>query len=55
MVKKGDKYKCEDCGIVLLVDNACGCGPCDIVCCGEPMKKVEEKPTKPEAKPVKKK
>ena len=42
-LKKGDKYKCEDCGIVLLVDTPCGCAACDIICCGKPMKKVEAK------------
>ncbi|MFB0561350.1 MAG: hypothetical protein ACETWM_09085 [Candidatus Lokiarchaeia archaeon] len=43
MVKKGDKYKCEDCGIVLIVEDPCGCAPCDIICCDAPMKQVKEK------------
>ena len=42
-LRKGDKYKCEDCGIVLLVDTPCGCAACDVICCGKPMKKVETK------------
>ncbi len=47
--KKGEKYKCDECGLVVLVQDACGCGDCDIVCCGVPMKAVKEEP-KPKAK-----
>jgi hypothetical protein len=43
--KKGEKYKCEDCGLVVLVEDPCGCESCEIVCCGEPMKPVSEKQT----------
>ncbi|MEM2102939.1 MAG: hypothetical protein QXM22_05445 [Candidatus Bathyarchaeia archaeon] len=50
MAKKGSKYKCEECGVVVVVDNPCACAPCDLICCGVPMKEV-----KPEAaKKVKK-
>ncbi len=36
---KGSKYTCDECGIVVSVDEACGCvDACDLVCCGEPMK-----------------
>jgi len=49
MVKKGDKYECENCGIVVMVDEPCGCTPCDIVCCGVPMTAAKPK-TKPKAK-----
>ena len=36
---KGSKYTCDECGIVVSVDEACGCvDVCDLVCCGEPMK-----------------
>ena len=53
--KKGDKYQCEDCGLVLMVDEPCGCEPCEIVCCGTPMKPVKEpqkaKPKTNTAKP----
>jgi hypothetical protein len=48
MAKKGAKYKCEECGLVVVVDAACGCAPCDLICCGVPMK--EQKATKPVAK-----
>jgi len=39
MPKKGEKYECETCGIVVTVDEECGCEVCDLVCCGAPMKK----------------
>ncbi|MGB7055479.1 MAG: hypothetical protein WBE28_09190 [bacterium] len=39
-IKKGDKYRCGVCGLVIKVDDACGCvNMCDIVCCDKPMKK----------------
>ncbi len=38
-VARGDSYACEVCGLIVTVDEACGCvETCDIVCCGEPMK-----------------
>jgi len=37
-VKKGTKYACASCGMVLVVDRACSCDRCDIICCGEDMK-----------------
>lgn len=37
--KKGSRYSCNVCGIIISVDNECGCvDACDIVCCGEQMK-----------------
>jgi len=37
-VKKGDRYACDVCGLVVSVDSACGCArSCDIICCDEPM------------------
>ena len=44
MAKKGDKYKCGECGLVVVVDETCGCSPCDLICCGAPMKEVKPKP-----------
>ncbi len=44
--KKGDKYECEECGLVVRVENPCGgcdCEPCEVVCCSKPMKSVAEK------------
>ena len=37
--KKGSRYGCQVCGLVVTVDNLCGClESCDIVCCGQEMK-----------------
>jgi hypothetical protein len=39
-IKKGDRYQCGICGLVVKVDDTCGCvDMCDIVCCDKPMKK----------------
>ena len=46
--KKGDKYKCEECGLVVIVDDTCGCSECELICCDVPMKPVKE--AKPKAK-----
>ena len=46
--KKSVKYKCEDCGLVVVVEDACGCSEYDLICCGAPMKPV--KGAKPKAK-----
>ena len=36
---KKARYSCEACGLLITVDNVCGCvDACDIVCCGESMK-----------------
>ncbi len=50
--KKGERYKCDECGLVLLVEDECGCDDCDVVCCGAPMKpfKVEKKTVMAKAK-----
>ncbi len=43
-VTKGSSYGCEVCGLVVTVDEDCGCvETCDIVCCGEPMKAAKPK------------
>ncbi|MDD1770523.1 MAG: hypothetical protein LUO79_05505 [Methanomassiliicoccales archaeon] len=54
--KKGEKYKCEECGMVVVVEDVCGCEECELVCCETPMKKVKA-PAKKAAKkkPAKKK
>jgi len=41
MTKKGDRYECGTCGVVMVVEDACGCSECDVVCCGAPMKPVK--------------
>jgi len=38
--KKGEKYKCEVCGVKITVDE--DCEVCDILCCGKQLKKIEE-------------
>jgi hypothetical protein len=39
-VKAGDQYKCSVCGLVVSVDETCGCvQKCDIICCEAQMKK----------------
>jgi Desulfoferrodoxin, N-terminal domain len=49
--KKGDKYKCEECGLVMVVEDPCGCEATEIVCCDQPMKPVKEtKKAKPSPK-----
>jgi galactitol-specific phosphotransferase system IIB component len=36
---KKQRYTCEACGLVVSVDEACGCvDACDIICCGTEMK-----------------
>ena len=40
--KKGEQYKCDECGLVVLVEDPCGCeDTCELVCCGAPMKQVK--------------
>jgi len=39
LAKKGDKYKCDSCGIVVVIDEDCGCTECDLVCCEGSMEK----------------
>ena len=36
--KKGTKYACDLCGLVVSVDTACGCEEVDLLCCSEPMR-----------------
>ena len=37
-IEKGSRYVCETCGLVVRVDEVCGCvDVCDIICCGEQM------------------
>jgi hypothetical protein len=35
--KKGDYLSCDECGLVVVVDEACGCATAEVICCGEPM------------------
>ncbi len=46
-VMKGNKYMCRECGLVVAVDETCGCvDVCDILCCGEQMVKKVRKAKK---------
>ncbi len=36
-VKKGDVFSCNACGLIISVDEACGCATTELVCCDEPM------------------
>jgi hypothetical protein len=39
--KKGDRFECEECGLVILVENPCCCSAsCKITCCGKPLKLI---------------
>jgi hypothetical protein len=31
--KQGDIFSCTECGLVVMVDEACGCAAAEIVCC----------------------
>jgi len=51
--KKGEKYACPECGLVIVIeDDGCECQECDVVCCTVPMELVE-KPKKAAAKKAK--
>jgi hypothetical protein len=52
LAKKGEKYECGTCGVVMVVDSPCSCGSCDLICCGAPMKPVKAA-TSAKAKPSK--
>ena len=50
--KKGEKYKCDECGLVVVVEDPCGCETVELLCCEAPMKPVKEAAkAKPKAKP----
>jgi hypothetical protein len=37
--KEGDLYGCEECGMVVCVEDPCGCSACELICCDVPMTK----------------
>ena len=54
-VKKGDIFSCNACGLIITVDEACGCAATELICCEEPMAKgkaaaVKAKKSAPAAK-----
>jgi len=49
--KKGEKYKCETCGLIVVVEDPCGCETVELMCCEVPMKPVKAAAkAKPKAK-----
>ena len=38
--KTADRYVCDECGMVVSVEEACTCDDCGIVCCDIPMVKA---------------
>lgn len=38
-VKKGDLFSCAACGLIISVDEACGCAATELICCGKTMVK----------------
>jgi hypothetical protein len=62
--KKGEYLSCDVCGLVVVVDEECGCATAGVVCCAKPMaqgkaaanrakKKVVAKKPAAKAKPAK--
>ena len=43
---KGEKFECKECGLVVVVEEACGCDDCAIICCDMEMEKMPKKTTK---------
>lgn len=41
VIEKGEKYKCEACGMVISVEEPCECEVCNVTCCEKAMQKVE--------------
>jgi hypothetical protein len=54
LAKKGEKYKCEECGLIVVVEDPCSCETVELLCCKMPMKPVKAA-AKPKAKPKTKK
>jgi hypothetical protein len=50
--KTGEEYKCDECGLVVIVHEPCECDEsCELVCCQEPMKQVKPEKAKESAAP----
>ena len=46
--KKGETYRCDECGLVVVVEDPCECDEtCELVCCEVPMKQVKASKTAP--------
>jgi len=44
--KKGERYECGECGLIIVVDNPCSCSQCDLMCCDVQMKEVKKEESK---------
>jgi superoxide reductase len=42
MIKRSQILNCDNCDAVLEVIHACDCDPCQVNCCGHPMKAMDE-------------
>jgi hypothetical protein len=51
LAKKGEKYKCSECGLIVVVEDPCGCEVVELLCCEAPMQPVKAAAkAKPKAK-----
>jgi hypothetical protein len=51
LAKKGEKYQCDECGLIVVVEDPCGCETVELLCCEKPMKPVKAAAkSKPKAK-----
>ncbi|MBN1357640.1 hypothetical protein JW988_02620 [Candidatus Bathyarchaeota archaeon] len=41
MAKKGEKYKCDECRLIVVVEDPCSCETIELICCETPMKTVK--------------
>jgi len=48
LANKGQKYKCDECGLIVVIEDPCGCETVELMCCQTPMKtaKTASKATK---------
>jgi len=37
--KQGDLFSCGECGLIVVVDQACRCASTELICCEQPMAK----------------
>ena len=44
--KKGSQWECGECGLVVIVDDPCGCAACELLCCEVLMNEVKTKTKK---------
>ena len=39
--KKGQRWKCGECGLVVVIDEPCECVSCELVCCDVQMEELK--------------